>query len=92
MRQIKRKSKFLNNSLHQANQVLGWNTLFSLTNSKISLDEIENKSSNGVNNEELIDDKQTLAFDRLEAAIDVDDALKHLTDIEVDVVKKRYGI
>lgn len=36
--------------------------------------------------------KQINAFDRLEAKIDVHDALSELNDIELDVVKMRYGI
>lgn len=38
------------------------------------------------------DQSQVEAFDRLESKIDVEDALKELTDVELDVVKMHYGI
>ena len=36
--------------------------------------------------------KQIIAFDQLEARIDVRNALDELNDIELDVIKMRYGI
>jgi DNA-directed RNA polymerase sigma subunit (sigma70/sigma32) len=41
---------------------------------------------------EIEDVAQQRAFDHLEAKIDIDSALTHLTDIELDVVKYHYGL
>lgn len=95
MRHYEKQPKLKHNSLHEAAKVFDWNVLLTLKNSVISLDGShndvieENEDSSTFDPE---DKRQQIAVDRLEAKIDVQDALKQLTDIEVDVVRFRYGM
>ena len=78
-----------------SSQQLGWPTWLTLPESIIGLD-IDSHKQGGLEDDletvQIEDKTQTAAFDRLEAKIDVDDALTHLTDIEVDIVKYHYGL
>ncbi len=74
---------------------LGWSTWLTLPESIIGLD-IDSHKQGGLQDDletvQIEDKEQTAAFDRLEDEIDVTDALSHLTDIEVDVVKYHNGL
>jgi len=85
---FRKQPKLKHNSLHQANKIFDWNVLLTLQSSIISLD-------GGLDDHRtysIKDKSQQVAIDRLEAKIDVQDALKQLTDIEVDVIRFRYGM
>ena len=95
MRHYEKQPKLKHNALHEANRFFDWNVLLTLRNSIISLDGSSNETleDNGdIATFDPEDEKQQIAIDRLEAEIDVKDALKQLTDIEVDVIRFRYGM
>ena len=90
------KQASIKSAKHQmATFMLGWPTLLAGKQGIESLNMDTTKQSG------LDDDLQTMqvedvaqqqAFDHLEAKIDVDSALSHLTDIELDVIKYHYGL
>lgn len=84
------KARTKDSRYEMASLFLGWPVLLAGTRGIESLDD-----SSGVGSKDLHripDTEQAAALDRLEARIDVNNALAHLTDIELDVVKYHYGL